>query len=86
MIGTGRSDFPNQINNVLAFPGTFRGALDAGAKVINDEMKIAASQALAAQVLEPSPERILPDPLDKEVATRIGVAVAKAARQTGVCR
>lgn len=86
VIGTGRSDFPNQINNVLAFPGIFRGALDAGAKVINAEMKIAASQALAAEVIEPSPERILPDALDKTVATNIGTAVAKAACETGVCR
>ncbi len=86
VIGTGRSDFPNQINNVLAFPGTFRGALDARARVINDEMKIAASQALAAQVIEPSPQRILPEPLDKGVAEGIAKAVAEAARRTGVCR
>ncbi len=86
VVGTGRSDFPNQINNVLAFPGTFRGALDAGAKVINDEMKLAASEALAAEVIEPSPERILPDPLDKTVAEHIGAAVAEAAKRTGVCR
>jgi malate dehydrogenase (oxaloacetate-decarboxylating) len=86
VIGTGRSDFPNQINNVLAFPGVFRGALDASARVINDEMKIAAVQALAGYVLEPTPERVLPDPLDKRVATRIATAVAAAARHTGVCR
>jgi malate dehydrogenase (oxaloacetate-decarboxylating) len=86
VVGTGRSDFPNQINNVLAFPGVFRGALDAGAKVINDEMKLAAAQALAAYVIEPTPERILPDPLDKGVASHIGSAVATAARGSGVCR
>ncbi len=86
VVGTGRSDFPNQINNVLAFPGIFRGALDAHATVINDEMKVAAARALAALVREPSPERILPDPLDKSNAYRIGEAVAAAARAGGVCR
>ncbi|GBD25675.1 NAD-dependent malic enzyme [bacterium HR30] len=86
VVGTGRSDFPNQINNVLAFPGVFRGALDAKATVINEEMKVAAAQALAAIVLEPTPERILPDPLDKSVAYRVGEAVAEAARRSGVCR
>ncbi len=86
VVGTGRSDFPNQINNVLAFPGTFRGALDSGARVINDEMKLAAADALAAQIIEPSPERIIPDPLDKKVVRHIATAVADAARKTGVCR
>jgi malate dehydrogenase (oxaloacetate-decarboxylating) len=86
VIGTGRSDFPNQINNVLAFPGVFRGALDAHARVVNEDMKIAAAEALAAYVIEPTPERILPDPLDKQVALRIGRAVATAARDSGVCR
>jgi malate dehydrogenase (oxaloacetate-decarboxylating) len=86
VVGTGRSDFPNQINNVLAFPGVFRGALDAQARVVNQDMKIAASEALAGYVIEPTPERILPDPLDKQVALRIGRAVAAAARATGVCR
>jgi malate dehydrogenase (oxaloacetate-decarboxylating) len=86
VVGTGRSDFPNQINNVLAFPGVFRGALDAGATVINEPMKVAAAQALAATVLEPTPERILPDPLDKGVAFRVAEAVAEAAKKTGVCR
>ncbi|MGH7897802.1 MAG: malic enzyme-like NAD(P)-binding protein, partial [Candidatus Binatia bacterium] len=74
------------INNVLAFPGVFRGALDSRATVVNDEMKIAAAQTLAAIVIEPVPERILPDPLDKSVGYRIGKAVAEAARRTGVCR
>ena len=86
VIGTGRSDFPNQINNVLAFPGVFRGALDAGARMVNEDMKIAAADALAAYVIEPTPERILPDPLDKQVARRIGRAVAAAARESRVCR
>ncbi len=86
VVGTGRSDFPNQINNVLAFPGTFRGALDSGARVINDEMKLAAAEALAAEVIEPSPERIIPAPLDKAVPNKIAAAVAEAARRTGVCR
>lgn len=86
VVGTGRSDFPNQINNVLAFPGVFRGALDAHATVINEPMKVAAAQALAATVLEPTPERILPDPLDKSVAYRVAEAVAEAARKTGACR
>jgi malate dehydrogenase (oxaloacetate-decarboxylating) len=86
VVGTGRSDFPNQINNVLAFPGVFRGALDAGATVVNADMKVAAALALAGAVLEPTPERILPDPLDKSVASRIGDAVAAAARRSGVCR
>jgi len=86
VVGTGRSDFPNQINNVLAFPGVFRGALDAQARVVNEAMKIAAAEALASAVIEPTPERILPDPLDKEIAPRIGRAVASAARASGVCR
>jgi malate dehydrogenase (oxaloacetate-decarboxylating) len=86
VVGTGRSDFPNQINNVLAFPGVFRGALDANATVINAEMKVAAARALAGAVLEPTPERILPDPLDKQLAYRIGEAVAAAARRSGACR
>ncbi len=86
VVGTGRSDFPNQINNVLAFPGIFRGALDANARVINDEMKLAAAEALAAQVIEPSPDRIIPEPLEKNVAEHIGVAVAETARKTGACR
>jgi malate dehydrogenase (oxaloacetate-decarboxylating) len=86
VVGTGRSDFPNQINNVLAFPGVFRGALDVSAAVINDEMKLAAGEALAAYVIEPTPERVLPDPLDKHVAHHIGAAVAAAAKRTGACR
>jgi malate dehydrogenase (oxaloacetate-decarboxylating) len=86
VVATGRSDLPNQINNVLAFPGVFRGALDAGATCVNEAMKIAAASTLARLVLEPAPERILPDPLDRGVAYRVGEAVAEAARATGVCR
>src|SRR6185369_7752816 len=86
VVGTGRSDFPNQINNVLAFPGVFRGALDAGATVVNDLMKIRAAFALAEYVIEPTPERILPDPLDRDVAYRVASAVAAAAVESDVCR
>ncbi|NOQ68009.1 NAD-dependent malic enzyme [Patescibacteria group bacterium] len=69
VIGTGRSDFPNQINNVLAFPGIFRGLLDSGAVKVTDEIKINAARALADYVEDPTAENILPDPLDKKVAT-----------------
>ena len=86
VVGSGRSDFPNQINNVLAFPGVFRGALDAGATVINEAMKIRAAFALADYVIEPTPERVLPDPLDKAVAYRVAEAVTRAAVDSGVCR
>ncbi|MFH1256527.1 MAG: NADP-dependent malic enzyme [Candidatus Diapherotrites archaeon] len=86
VVGTGRSDFPNQINNVLAFPGVFRGALDSKATKINNEMKIAASNALAECVPKPSKDRILPYALEKDVAKKIAEAVAKAAKETGVVR
>ena len=79
VVGTGRSDFPNQINNVLAFPGLFRGALDARSPVIDDPMKIAAAHALAAMVPNPTADRVLPSPLDKAVAHRVAEAVAQAA-------
>jgi len=78
IVASGRSDFPNQVNNLLAFPGIFRGALDAGAKKITEEMKIAAALSLAACVPEPCPEKILPDPLEKGVAMRVAEAVKKA--------
>ena len=78
VVGTGRSDFPNQVNNVLAFPGIFKGALMAEAPVINEAMKIAAANALAATVSEPRREKILPSPLDQSVAPRIAKEVAKA--------
>lgn len=78
IVGTGRSDFPNQVNNVLAFPGIFRGALDVGATQITEEMKIAAAFALADSVKQPSPELILPSALDRTVAPLIAQAVADA--------
>lgn len=88
VIGTGRSDFPNQINNVLAFPGIFRGALDVRASDINDEMKIAAAEAIAGIISddELSEEYIIPDPFDKRVAERVAAAVADAAKKTGIAR
>ena len=86
VIATGRSDFPNQINNVLAFPGIFRGALDSRAKDINEEMKMAAAKALAGIVDKPSPERIIPDVFDPRVAKSIAEAVKKAAIASGVAR
>jgi malate dehydrogenase (oxaloacetate-decarboxylating) len=79
VVGTGRSDFPNQINNVLAFPGIFRGALDARAKRITDEMKIAAAHAIADYVKKPHRNRIMPSILDKGVTRAVAKAVAKAA-------
>ena len=88
VVGTGRSDFPNQINNVLAFPGIFRGALDVRASDINEEMKLAAAQALSDLVSpdELSPEYILPLPFDPRVAPAVAKAVADAARKSGVAR
>ena len=88
VVGTGRSDFPNQINNVLAFPGIFRGALDVRAKDINDEMKIAAAKAIAGFVTDDklSADYIIPSALDKTVAQAVAKAVAEAARKTGVAR
>ena len=88
VVGTGRSDFPNQINNVLAFPGIFRGALDVRAKDINDEMKVAAAYAIAGLVEEDklSPDYIIPNAFDKRVSKAVAEAVAEAARKTGVAR
>ncbi len=88
VVGTGRSDFPNQINNVLAFPGVFRGALDCGAVRINSEMKFAAAKAIAGLVSdeELSPEFIMPDPFDKRVAETVAKEVAKAAVASGAVR
>lgn len=88
VIGTGRSDYPNQINNVLAFPGIFRGALDVRASDINDDMNIAAANAIADLV---SPEElnkdyILPPPFDTRVRGAVSKAVAEAARKSGVAR
>ena len=88
IVGTGRSDFPNQINNVLAFPGIFRGAFDVRAKDINDEMQIAASRAIASLVPddELTPENIMPLPFDPRVGKEVAKAVAEAARKSGVAR
>ena len=87
VVGTGRSDYPNQINNVMAFPGIFRGALDCRARCINEEMKMAASRALSDLVGDKlSADYILPDPLDKRVARAVADAVMQAARETGVAR
>lgn len=88
VVGTGRSDFPNQINNVLAFPGIFRGALDCRAKEINEEMKVAASYAIAGLVSkeELSEEYILPNALDKRIGQVVAQEVIQAAKKTGVAR
>lgn len=88
VVGTGRSDFPNQINNVLAFPGIFRGTLDVRAKDINDEMKLAAAYAIAGLVSDEdlNPEYIIPNPFDKRVGKAVAEAVAEAAKKTGVNR
>ncbi|WP_342387173.1 NAD(P)-dependent malic enzyme [Salinicoccus bachuensis] len=88
VVGTGRSDFPNQINNVLAFPGIFRGALDVRATHINDEMKKAAVLAIADLIDESdlNSNYVIPEPFNKEVAPNVARAVAKAAMQTGVSR
>ena len=88
VVSTGRSDFPNQINNVLAFPGIFRGAFDVRAKEINAEMKLAASEALANLITdeELSPEYIIPKAFDKRVGPAVAKAVAEAAKRTGVAR
>ncbi len=88
IVGTGRSDFPNQINNVLAFPGIFRGALDVRASQINEEMKIAAAYAIA-DVIGPdelNADYIMPDPFDKRIAESVAKAVSRAAVETKVSR
>ena len=88
VVGTGRSDFPNQINNVLVFPGIFRGALDCGATDINEEMKLAAAYALANHISENelNEENIIPSALDRSVASEIAEAVKKAAIESGNVR
>ena len=88
IVGTGRSDFPNQINNVLAFPGIFRGALDVHARDINNEMKIAAAEAIANVIPENeiTPEYIIPDAFNPAVKEAVSTAVKEAARRTGVAR
>jgi malate dehydrogenase (oxaloacetate-decarboxylating) len=88
IMATGRSDYPNQINNVLAFPGVFRGALDARATTINEEMKRAAAQAIAAVIPtdELHEDYIIPSVFNKAVVNAVALAVARAARETGVAR
>ena len=88
VVGTGRSDFPNQINNVLAFPGIFRGALDVRASDINEEMKLAAAYAIAGLVSEEKlcPEHIIPEAFDERVGPAVAKAVADAARRCGIAR
>jgi malate dehydrogenase (oxaloacetate-decarboxylating) len=87
VVATGRSDFPNQINNVLAFPGIFRGALDARATTITEGMKVAAAEAIAEVVADDlRPEAIVPSPLDPRVAPAVAAAVARAAERDGVAR
>lgn len=88
VVGTGRSDFPNQVNNVMAFPGVFRGALDVRAREINEEMKLAAAKALAALVSdeELSADYIMPPAFDPHIAPAVAAAVAQAARDTGAAQ
>ena len=88
VVATGRSDFPNQINNVLVFPGVFRGAFDVRASDINEEMKIAAAKAIADLISdeELSEDNIIPKAFDKRVGPAVAKAVAEAARKTGVAR
>ena len=88
VVGTGRSDFPNQVNNVLAFPGIFRGALDVQAKEINEEMKLAAVHAIAGLIADEDlhADYVIPDPFDPRVAAHVAEAVANAAMETGVAR
>lgn len=85
IIATGRSDFPNQVNNVLAFPGIFRGALDSRAREINEEMKVAAVEALAGLVEVPSRERFIVGPFEEGVADAVALAVRRVAGESGVC-
>jgi malate dehydrogenase (oxaloacetate-decarboxylating) len=86
VVGTGRSDFKNQINNALAFPGVFRGALDARAVRINDDMKVAAAHALAGYVARPNREHVMPAVLDRKVVRTVAEAVRKAAVASGTAR
>ncbi|MGE5589261.1 MAG: NAD(P)-dependent malic enzyme [Bacillota bacterium] len=88
VVGTGRSDYPNQVNNVLAFPGVFRGALDTRASDINEEMKVAAAHAIASLVApsELAPDYVIPQTFDRRVAPAVAAAVAQAAIDTGVAR
>jgi malate dehydrogenase (oxaloacetate-decarboxylating) len=87
-VATGRSDFPNQVNNCLGFPGIFRGALDVMATTINEAMKLAAARALAEAVPQTDvrPDFIIPDSMNLHVPPRVAAAVARAAMETGVAR
>jgi len=78
IVGTGRSDYPNQVNNVLVFPGIFKGAIEIRAKRITDKMKLAAAYALAESIDDLSVDKILPTPMDKGVAQNVSLAVMKA--------
>ncbi|WP_291259218.1 NADP-dependent malic enzyme [Fusobacterium sp.] len=88
IVGTGRSDYPNQINNVLVFPGLFKGALRAKSKKITEEMKIAAAKGLASLIKDEELEKnyIIPDPFDKRVSEAVASAVEKLAKEQGICR
>src|SRR5699024_4244574 len=88
VIGTGRSDYPNQVNNVLAFPGIFRGALDVRATRINERMKIAAAEAIASLITddELTEDYVIPGPFDPRVAPLVAAHVARAAMESGVAR
>ena len=88
VVGTGRSDFPNQVNNVLAFPGIFRGALDVRAAEINEEMKLAAVNAIAGLISDQElhADYVIPDPFDRRVAAHVAAAVANAAIESGVAQ
>jgi len=86
VVGTGRSDVQNQINNVLAFPGIFRGALDSGATRVTEGMKLAAAQAIAAVVDAPSAGEVVPSVFDDRVVAAVAAAVATAAQAEGVAR
>src|SRR5699024_7156576 len=88
VIGTGRSDYPNQVNNVLAFPGIFRGALDVRATQINEEMKVEAAKAIASLISEDerTADYVMPGPFDPRVAPAVAASVAKAAMESGVAR
>jgi len=86
VVGTGRSDFPNQINNVLAFPGIFRGALDAKATRINHAMKVAAALALASCVPSPTADKVIPEPFEPGIGAKVAAAVAAKAIETGDVR
>lgn len=88
VVGTGRSDYPNQVNNLLGFPGIFRGALDVRAREINESMKIAAAHAIANLITEAelSPEYVIPNPFDRRVVPAVALAVAQAAMASGVAR